>query len=590
MNNVMPDPISSMGRAVQAKTSNMTPEQVAQVDQQYAQMGLTSINDVITLKQQLDRLKQAQQAQAPQATVAQDLMQQMQQMNGIAALPSNVGSPQAYARGGIVAFANAGSVPGGITGSVPGEILVDDYGYPLKKDPNTGKWVRFGTESHVYPNPAEVGPQQTARSKLGTVLRKPISAAGVKSLGTSLLKKGYIPAVATTGAFEVGRTLAGDPIPIENIREYMADKKLIGEDERTGSKYPGIWGAVDDAGLRLGSLFMNSMSLGMGGPKRTPKAPELPVDEAAQDNVDMTGVDFLKYLDKNGTGGGLASLQINGLNPNIADAAMSGVINTAQQRVGEAPDERAEIEKQMQLMKEYNIGASAAEDRARYERDKQEIPEDKRRDKWLAAAKAFGAMGLAAGEGGATLGGAAAAGIAKGAEEYGAVLDKYRDVEDKINDKLSEVSRYEEALRAGGIQRGSARYDSLLTKRDNALAHVETLQAKEAELKIQIAVENMKQQTDLMIARAQQAGKGLEAERVREAYIAASLDPSPNGQKAAAYYYSILETLAKLAPPVQARIEGNQPAYTFNSGTPAAGQSGQMQMVGVRPDKPAATR
>lgn len=106
----MPSIISPTGRALQAELQNMPPDQVqAYLNQN---VGKVPMAELLAMKMQLDRMRQAlPQQQAPQSTVAQDMQAQLQQARGISALPvQNVGQPQNYAGGGIVAFQNRGLV------------------------------------------------------------------------------------------------------------------------------------------------------------------------------------------------------------------------------------------------------------------------------------------------------------------------------------------------------------------------------------------------------------------------------------------------------------------------------------------------
>jgi hypothetical protein len=105
----MPSIISPTGRALQAELQNMPPDQVQAYLAQ--NVGKVPMAELLAMKMQLDRMRQAApQQQAPQSTVAQDMQAQLQQARGIRALPvQNVGQPQNYAGGGIVAFQEGGS-------------------------------------------------------------------------------------------------------------------------------------------------------------------------------------------------------------------------------------------------------------------------------------------------------------------------------------------------------------------------------------------------------------------------------------------------------------------------------------------------
>ena len=120
----MPSIISPTGRALQAELQNMPPDQVQAYLAQ--NVGKVPMAELLAMKMQLDRMRQAvPQQRAPQSTVAQDMQAQLQQARGISALPvQNVGQPQNYAGGGIVAFQQGGptmyvSPEGGVSSSLP---------------------------------------------------------------------------------------------------------------------------------------------------------------------------------------------------------------------------------------------------------------------------------------------------------------------------------------------------------------------------------------------------------------------------------------------------------------------------------------
>lgn len=130
----MNTPISSIGRALQATMQNLSPQQ----QQAYvaAPHGGISALQLIPLHQQLQQMQQALPKEVPpQRTVAQDLGAQMQAMAapraaGVAGLPvQNVGRPQNYAGGGIVAFDEGGPTsPFGRDIAEFGQAFLSPYG------------------------------------------------------------------------------------------------------------------------------------------------------------------------------------------------------------------------------------------------------------------------------------------------------------------------------------------------------------------------------------------------------------------------------------------------------------------------------
>ena len=290
-------------------------------------------------------------------------------------------------------------------------------------------------------------------------------------------------------------------------------------------------------------------------------------------------LDLSRFFDGAGGGdGGLSGLAASmgiGGNPYAkADGFMGDAIDTMRGMVGVAPDRDAEIAREKQYREAAGIGDANKADIARYEQELGGLPEDKKRDKWLSAAEGFFKMAEAGGESGSTFWGAAGAGGSAGLAAYNKSLDKLEAKEERLRDKMSEVNRYDEQLRMGDIREGTAEYRRLGTERNAAMRDVAKLEAERGKLAAEISLHEMNAKVQIAVSRIQQAGRGQEAERLRNAYIKASMDRSPEGQQAAEEIYQIILKLSSTLPQVQAaeiRSRSNLPGMLMGTEAPAEG-------------------
>jgi len=244
--------ISPTGRALEAATANMTPEQQAQYIQQQQQSGVPLNPQLALMMIQLNKLKQAQTQQPagppPTTTVAQDLDKQL---GGVASLPvSNVGNEKSYAGGGIVAFAGAGSTGG-------------EFGGPYSDEQYRAAWEA---------RQAELAAQEAARAaRMGAGIGAPAAAAAVES---PLVEKGLwslakrnkgklgLGALAAYGGYKY-LTSDGDKVSDKNLSDLItggATAPPSGPDSNVLAKYlqdmkpSGSGGGAGAVGVPMGGF------------------------------------------------------------------------------------------------------------------------------------------------------------------------------------------------------------------------------------------------------------------------------------------------------------------------------------------------
>ena len=110
MGQMMPDPISELGRGVMKATEGMTPEQKIAYIQQNAASGIAPQSVLFLMMKQQERLRAAQPPAQSMPTVRERLAAAAAPMEqGIAGIPTGVMNNASYAGGGIVAFQNGGT-------------------------------------------------------------------------------------------------------------------------------------------------------------------------------------------------------------------------------------------------------------------------------------------------------------------------------------------------------------------------------------------------------------------------------------------------------------------------------------------------
>ncbi len=522
------DPISPTGRAVQAKTQGMTDDQIQQVAQQYDQMGLMSFDDVMTLKQRLDVMKQSgQQQPPPSTTVAQDLQRQAQQMQGVAGLPVNVGNPSNYARGGIVAFANAGPVGyDPYAGMTPEERAT--YEGKKKYGPYEGmsEAERKAYEERVLKDapkdtPKAKGKSRTSQAK--NALTKERSLGGLAK-GAGRFVKGAAALNAGIGAIE-GAT-AGD-VSTNELRDLY--KERYGRDENSGvpgdkffltdwasvpeEQRPWYAGASDPAVRLLATTdaVLDKGTFGLSGlldvtdpfeEIRSRRGNKEAATAAAGKKEQP--FDFSKLLTPDEGNGGAAILRSVGR----SGADMSGFNNAAttyadletRKRAradrgrGAYYDELSEDAKNAGLMSLY------PEERERIKAKMAALEGEQRKGKWLSAADGFFKMAEAAGQDGATFMGAAGAGGAKGTESYRALLDKIEARRDKLDDADFNMRSAENQQRTGLFNSANQERTADEAAADAAMGKRADIGMEASKLNTQVAMANAQNETATAVA------------------------------------------------------------------------------------------
>lgn len=267
----MPSIISPTGRALQAELQNMPPDQVQAYLAQ--NVGKVPMAELLAMKMQLDRMRQAlPQQQIPQSTVAQDMQAQLQQARGISALPvQNVGQPQNYAGGGIVAFQEGGpTTPFGRavqSGFGLGDVFGRAYQSPyVAADPERARLIaaatrRFGPRAglagaFIAQSDAERKAAQDLMERLPSMTNQELRALVATSGPTTRAKVtgagrqaglAELPAVAPTQQEQTGlRAIAPRkeapapeaPAPVaapKTIQDYLKEEAALREQLGVGT-------------------------------------------------------------------------------------------------------------------------------------------------------------------------------------------------------------------------------------------------------------------------------------------------------------------------------------------------------------------
>jgi hypothetical protein len=559
--------ISPTGRALQAATEKMTPQQQEQYLMQQQQSGVPLNPDLALMMIQLNRLKQAKPpAPPPTQTVKDELSSGVAQL----AVPDQMYGSQGMAAGGIVAFSGAGLVGGGTIVHNGVEYVVNEAGEFVD---SAGK-------------PANAATKRTLMGKMRTIGNTKITKSGITNVAGKAGKFGkaaVLPAMLTAGAIEAGGILAApgpsnEAMPMEVIRNYYADKGIIPESQRAGAPYDSpFMQSADDLGLRGLAMGQKMATLGFTGPER-PSAPEplaapaAPPAAAGEVTQDGSLAEYMQGMQPDPSYGGSASVGIGG-GPGAADVsgAYRGYYDSInRERAGISSASEDELAAKAKARR-----IAAGEGKAREARageiadDLARMPKDQRRDAWLAAANAFFKMGEAAGSTGSFMG-AASTGAISGMDEYTKSTDKRTAKQERLKDSKFMIDQAGEAAAMSDLDRGAAEYTRNQSRRDALGGEERRGRLGEAEKKIDVALKQQEMQVQTRIAGMVQAGKQ-GAIGLQRAYVAAMMDPKLSNEQRNIITKQALDAITELERATNYQYDLGQDKLNANSAFPQVG-------------------
>lgn len=519
--------LSPTGRAAEARFSQ--PEmQKLPPDQFMAQLSQEPISmvELMYLKQQYDRLKSAQPPTAPpQTTVADDLRQavgqaqaQPQQGAGIAALPvpDDMYQTKGMAGGGIVAFAESGSVGGPYEPDLGGPASTRVPRTPPPSISTSGEELLAGLskKERLAFKSMTTAEKATFLNRLRAIGNTETTAGGLKSLGARGLAA-YPYMALTQGAVDAGGMMLGDKpmnqeMPIENIRNYYADKGILPESQRAGAPYESpVMQSLDDLGLRALSSVQRMATLGMTGPRRASGTPAAPAIDSNAGKSD-TNADYSEFMKLAGTGGSGYGA-IAGVDPSIVSAGFDpvyGEIARQRKAIGPVDDtaEAAEIEKAAASRKAAGIGASTEKADAKNAEAVAALPRDKRRDAWLDAANAFFAAGAAGGQTG-SFAEAMSVGALKGVKDYKDTVEYYNQKKERLDDKEMQIGQAREALAVADRAEGKGEIKEREAKGAALDAQQLSVRSQQVTAELNVQMENAKLRAQIKMQEIASAGK-----------------------------------------------------------------------------------
>lgn len=463
--------ISPAGRALQASIQNLPPEKAMQ--KITSSMGTVPLAELLSMKMQLDRLKQAApEAQYPTTTVAQDMQAELEQ--GVAALPvpdsmfnENTGN---YSRGGVVAFAAGGTANLPVT--VPGEGSIDRTPLRRKIPPYKPNWTWGNLPVKAGADTAAAGERMMASGR--TVARTGLGALS------------YPAGVAATGIFDVL-----DPIPTEDMYAYFGEdpnkppegsmarsyrpltpveerlqKESAAGYEKWRSENPGLASFMRDFDVRARGEVLRGLSLGMLGPDKGDAERKAKEEAAAPSTLDAPGarLDPLDPVDTSAIVGG--SYRGGGPRPSLDDLIRT--ISDTRSELKDMPTREGEQAAVDKLFADNNIGGAAEARRKTLSDRKTNSDKERKEDRRMALAAAGFKMAEAASRPGATFLGSAAEGgteAAKGIKEANA---NYRKAVREVEDAEYQVEQSLEQVRLGKMSMGDARFKEAMENRNRA--------------------------------------------------------------------------------------------------------------------------
>lgn len=435
--------VSPTGRALQAEleqSQGMPPDQLmAKLNQN---VGMVPFAELLAMKMQYDRLKNAQPPQPPpQGTVAQDMAQEISSRQmGVAGLnPQNVGTAS-MAGGGIVAFAgggfNASQWAEGIDVARANQIVeeavragrLNPADYARYADPMASAAEKRSIWQRAVSGASRVGntPVSEAAGKAGRFLTGNAGRAselvkgGAKgALGLGTILEGYT---------EGPRAVMGDAIPSERIyAHYGMDPYATPGDEPLlspmgfpiGTKTENDKQLERDVGVRALTHLQGIFGF---GPERESKEEAARLKAEEQKRIDEMDIGRFFERDPRTAGSGIAAL---------TDPGVRG-IGRPQFTKTEKPEEltlEGEMERNQQIDQQYGITKPFEDQQAALEKEKSDLTKEKKKDTWLSVADGFFRMAQAASQPGATFLGSAAEGAVEGTKQYRAVLKESRAAE-----------------------------------------------------------------------------------------------------------------------------------------------------------------
>jgi len=531
--------VSPTGRALQAEleqSQGMPPDQLmAKLNQS---VGMVPFAELLAMKMQYDRLKNAQPPQPPpQGTVAQDMAQEISaRQQGVAGLnPQNVGT-QHMAGGGIVAFAGRDS--SFVGPNAGGPHTAPNIGLNnIPKDALTAEeWAKLNSPATSVAEKQNITSRgwarvKNAQSSAGKALRTPIPG-GPSAVGKMALRGAAktVPYALAGGAISGAYGLGQDRYDANALREAYKSMGYNPEDSAFSNFVLTDW-AQDPNASKFKGVASDATVRGMGVLDRTlggvtgginallPEFMEIPftpvqdvVDErlartqaakekAAAVKPEEDNWSPLSYFNSDPSSGGLSSIY----------QAAAGRIQPYDLKTGReeeiAPDRDAIMNRVRKEDAEQGIGKADEEELARLGKQREEEKSEKKRDTWLSAAEGFFKMAQAAGEPGATFLGAAAEGATAGLSSYKQVLKDYKQSEKELRAAEYAAKKAGEALRLNQTERGQNQYDKAMDRLDSVKTRNAQRESQLIAVNAQIMMNNLDNATKAAIAKLAEQDK-----------------------------------------------------------------------------------
>lgn len=466
MMNPSTDPVSSMGLAVQNKTQGMTPEQVQQAAVQAQKDGLASFDQIMTLKQRLDALKQAGPAQPPPSSTVMGDMQA--EMGGIADLPVNIANPQNYSRGGVVAFAEGGA---------PRSAIFGDFGM------------------NAPPRSAVSGDVGMARTAAAGDVGMDAAAAAERIREANAAAE----AAAATGGKAAGQTVF---------------RRMLGSAARFFPiKHPLVTAALIAAPFAYDYFFGDEAPV-----EEAPEEPTAP--EAPAERVDVS--QFLNdaqkmALESSAKYSGAAGPYVD---PGRFYAAPEALLR--EQYANTKPQDQAAID--AEVAKRYaGTDAYLTQREGQLDKRGERIEAQHAPDFWNALATGLFSMGKAGGEDGATFFGAASEGGLRGMEARLASKKEYLSQKDALDDARFQTGEARANRQTNLLGKGEAERQSQQARNDAALSGLASLQTTRAGTQAQAYDNYLSRQAQALLASVSARDKNLlPMQQIQQAILLAS--------------------------------------------------------------------
>ena len=522
--------------------------------------------------------------------------QQMQDMagGGLASLPAANFNNDSFVGGGIIAFADEGEVPepkgdkkskttkkSGAKGkkdAAPVEAITPEPVKPAAPAASTPEPVKPAAKVPVY-DPAEFRAGQGAagaekgsssllqrgRAAVNNAAGRvnfnlpTVTASGLADAAGSIGKfagKGLLGAMPITGIMEGARTIGGDPIPTENMREYYG----LETDNPT---------FLGDLGIRALGIGHNVLTGGMFGPGRNePPAPPpaKPAADAASEKdksgltADQRAAAIIAGIGGGGGGagggGGRAgaggagagnAVANTGFSPELKTLMDSRAANLAEMKAQLATDKPKGLEDYIKaeenIYAKAGIGNAAKEEKERLNARLAGMQGEQKAAFLRDLSKAGFAMAQNASQHGATFLGSAAAGGMNFSESNAKTAEHFANLSETLASTKAKLAQSDEAVRAGMIAKGSAehkearkeyanaqrdltRYEGTMNASD--IAAVRAIEVARMQADRNLATAHVTGQYQLQAAQMRIAGKENVEKQLGAAYLAAMKKSPPD--------------------------------------------------------------